>query len=80
MTGKQASRRERESERERDLEREGEQHSSERKQRGLILTVGLNQQHLRISTTPENFWRVSINNNNGRIRRQSSFGVAFKIL
>jgi hypothetical protein len=26
--------------------REGEQHSSERKWRGLILTIGLNQQHL----------------------------------
>ncbi len=78
--GKQARRSERESERERDLGREGEQHSGKRKWRGLILTVGLNQQHLRISTTPENFLKVSINNNNGRIRHQSSFGVAFNIL
>jgi hypothetical protein len=41
----------RESQRERDiyLEREGELHSGERKQHGLILTVGLNQQHLQIS-------------------------------
>ncbi len=67
-------------ERERDLGRGGEQHSSERKWRGLILTVGLNQQHLRISTTPENFLRVSINNIKGRIRCQSSFWVAFIIL
>jgi hypothetical protein len=65
---------------ERVREREREQHSGERKQRGLILTVGLNQQHLRISTTPENFLKVSNNNNNGRIGRQSSFGVAFNIL
>jgi hypothetical protein len=35
--------------RKRDLGREGEQHSGRRKWRGLILTVGLNQQHLRIS-------------------------------
>ncbi len=41
--------REGERERERDLGREEEQHSGERKWRGLILTVGLNQQHLRIS-------------------------------
>jgi hypothetical protein len=52
MMGNKARRRERETERERererDLEREGEQHSGGRKQRGLILTVGLNQ-HLIIS-------------------------------
>ncbi len=39
----------RERERKRDLRREGEQHSGGRKQCGLILTIGLNQQHLRIS-------------------------------
>jgi hypothetical protein len=43
MMGNKARRREREMER---LGREGEQHSSERKWRALILTVGLNQQHL----------------------------------
>ncbi len=32
------------------------------------------------STTPENFLKVSINNKNGRIEHQSSFGVAFDIL
>ncbi len=32
------------------------------------------------STTPENFLKVSINNNNGRIICQSSFGVALNIL
>ena len=37
------------SQREKDLGTEGEQHGSERKRRGLILTVGLNQQHQRIS-------------------------------
>jgi hypothetical protein len=31
------------------------------------------------STTPENFLRVSINKNNGRIKRQSNLGVAFDI-
>jgi hypothetical protein len=41
MTGNKARRRESETERERDLGREGEQHSGERKWRGLILTVGL---------------------------------------
>jgi hypothetical protein len=66
-------------ERERDLGREGEQHGGRRKCRGLILTVGLNLQYLRISTTPENFLNVSINNNNGRIRHRSSFGVASNI-
>jgi hypothetical protein len=49
MTGKKARRRESETERERDLGREGEQHSGGRKWHGLILTIGLNQQHLRIS-------------------------------
>jgi len=44
MTGKKA--RKRESETERDLGREGEQHRGQRKRWGLILTVGLNQQHL----------------------------------
>ncbi len=55
--------RERVRERERDLGREREQQSGERKWRGLILTVGLNQQHLQILTT-ENFLRVSIKNTN----------------
>jgi hypothetical protein len=32
------------------------------------------------STTPENFLKVSINNNNGRMKRRSSFGVALDIL
>jgi hypothetical protein len=32
------------------------------------------------STTPENFLKVSINNNNRRIKHQSSFGVASNIL
>jgi hypothetical protein len=32
--------------REKDLGNEEEQHSGERERRGLILTVGLNQQHL----------------------------------
>jgi hypothetical protein len=80
MTGKKARRSESETERERDLGREGEQHSDGRKWSGLILTVALNQQHLRITTTPENFLKVSINNNNGRIKHQSSFGLAFSIL
>ncbi len=59
MMGNKARRRE--SETERNLGRKGERHSGERKRRGLILTVGLNQQRLQISTTPENFLRVSIN-------------------
>jgi hypothetical protein len=54
-------------ERERVLGREEEQHSGERKRRGLIFTVGLNQQHPRISTAPEYFLKVTINNNNRRI-------------
>ncbi len=37
---------ERARQREKDLGIEGEQHSGERKQRGLILTIGLNQQRL----------------------------------
>jgi hypothetical protein len=45
--------RRRENETERDLGSKGEQHSGERKRErkrhGLILTIGLNQQHLRIS-------------------------------
>jgi hypothetical protein len=65
---------------ERDLGREGEQHSGKRKWRGLILTNGQNQEDLRISTTPKNFLKVSINNNNRRIRCQLSFGVVFDIL
>ncbi len=40
----------RERPREKDLGREGEKPSGERKRGGLILTVGLNQQHLRISS------------------------------
>jgi len=32
------------------------------------------------STTPENFLRLSTNKNNGRIRRQSSFGESYNIL
>jgi hypothetical protein len=32
------------------------------------------------STTPENFLKVSINNNNRRIKRRSSFEVAFNII
>jgi hypothetical protein len=69
MTGKKVGRRERESgsQRERVLGREEEQHSGERKQCGLILTVGLNQQHPQTSTAPENFLKVTINNNNQRI-------------
>jgi hypothetical protein len=43
-----ARRRESEKERER-FGREGEAHSDERKWRGLILTVGLNQQRLLIA-------------------------------
>jgi hypothetical protein len=42
MMGNKARRREREAERE-GLRRGGEQHSGERKRRGLILTVGINQ-------------------------------------
>ncbi len=34
--------------REKDLVREGEKKEGERKRRGLILTVGLHQQHLRM--------------------------------
>jgi hypothetical protein len=45
----EAGKKEGERDRERYLGREGEQHSGERKQHGLILTVGLNQQRLRIS-------------------------------
>jgi hypothetical protein len=56
MMGNKARRREGKTERE--IWGEGEQHSSERKRRGLILTVGLNRQHLCISTTPKNFLRV----------------------
>ncbi len=44
--GKKARKRESETERERETWGEGEQHSNERKWCGLILTVGLNQQHL----------------------------------
>jgi hypothetical protein len=44
MTWKRVRRRE-----ERNLGREGEQHNSRRKWRGLILTIGLNQQDQRIS-------------------------------
>jgi hypothetical protein len=40
-----------ERDRERGLGREGEQHNSERKWHGLILTVGLNQQNLRTLNT-----------------------------
>jgi hypothetical protein len=72
LTRNKAGKRERETER--DLGRVGEQHSSEIKQRGLILTVGLNQQHLRISMTPENFLRVSINKNNRRITANQYLG------
>ncbi len=43
--------REKDLEREREREREGEQHSDARKRCGLILTVGLNQQHLQILNT-----------------------------
>jgi hypothetical protein len=43
---KQEAERDRERQREKDLGREGEQYSGERKLHGLILTVGLNQQHL----------------------------------
>ncbi len=46
--GKKARRTESETERERDLGRERKQHSGMRKLRGLILTVGLNQQHPRM--------------------------------
>jgi hypothetical protein len=57
MTGNEARERERETEREREiLGREGEQHSERRKLRGSFekmafadLTIGLNQQHLRMS-------------------------------
>ncbi len=60
-------RKEGESQKERVLGREEEQHSGERKQCGLILTVGLNQQHPQISTAPENLLKVTINSNNRRI-------------
>jgi hypothetical protein len=50
MTGNKARQRERDMERERFGER-GEIHSGERKQRGLILTVGLKQQHLQTLNT-----------------------------
>ncbi len=60
MTGKKARKRESETEKE-IFGREVEQHRGDRKQRGLILTIGLNQQYLQISTTPENFMSVSIN-------------------
>jgi hypothetical protein len=39
--------------REKDLGREGKKHSGERKWRGLILTVGLNQQHQQTLNTSE---------------------------
>ncbi len=61
---------------ERDLGTEGEQQFGGRKWRGLILTVGLNKQHLRISTISG---RCQSINNNGSIRCQSSFGVASNI-
>ncbi len=47
--GRKEGERDGERERERDLGREGEQHGGGRKWHGLILTVGLNKQHLRIS-------------------------------
>jgi len=46
MMGNKARGSERKTERERFGERGREQHSSERKWRGLISTIGLNQQHL----------------------------------
>jgi hypothetical protein len=49
MAGNKARRRESKTERDRDLGRDGEQHGGGRKWRGLILTVCLNQQDLRIS-------------------------------
>ncbi len=59
---------------EKDLGREREQHSGERKWRGLILTVGLNQQHLLTLNT----WEF-INSNNRQIICQSNFWVVFCI-
>ncbi len=64
----------RERQREKDLGREGEQHSGERKQRGLILTVGPNQQCLLTLNT----WEF-INRNNRWIIFQSNFWVVFCI-
>ncbi len=77
MMGKKARKRERETER--DVGREGEQHSGDRKQSGLILTVGLNQQHLRISTKPENFFGGVNQLEQWRDNYQSRFGVVFNI-
>jgi hypothetical protein len=51
MTGNKARRRESETEREKDFGREVEQNSGERKRHGLILTIGLNQQHLLMLNT-----------------------------
>ncbi len=72
MTWNKTRERESETERER-FWGEREQHSGKRKWRGLISTVGLNQQRLLISMTPENFLRVSINMNN-RITANQDLG------
>ncbi len=53
MTGHKARRRKRETHRERKIWGEREQHSGARRWRGLILTVGLNQQHLQTLNTAE---------------------------
>jgi hypothetical protein len=67
MMGCRARQRERERERERFGEGERE---TQRQKKMAWVDFG----HWSKSTTPENFLRVSINNNNGRIRRQSNFG------
>ena len=67
MTGKKARRRERDTERERFGER-GRAIQRQEKMAWVDFDCWSK------STTPENFLKVSINKNNGRIRRQSSFG------
>jgi hypothetical protein len=71
MTGKKARRRERE------RERFGERGRATQRQEKM---AWVDFDCWSKSTTPENFLNVSINNNNGRIRCQSSFGVALNIL
>ncbi len=60
--------RRRESETERDIWGDGRATQWPEKIAWVDLTIGLNQQHLRISTTPQIFLKVSINYNNRSIR------------
>ncbi len=73
MMGKKARRSESETERERFRERG---RATQRQEKTVWVDFDCGSK----STTPENFLKVSINNNNGRIKHQSSFGVAFNTL